>query len=206
MTRATIVGLSGLLVMLPACDDPNEAFETDMFPPDTLSDAHEPAPDPDHDPTPAEAADPLPLVEAEAWRPAGSGEDPLRAERPAEIDCPAAAWGPELGGLEVQTGTCNYFHATQTSLAAVEPGDMLEVVVFHDRLDAAEPAEGHVAIMFDDEVVWEDYAEIPSAAAVMEAEWVADRAWPAGTTVGLHLHNHGYNSWTMLSLSVTPRG
>ncbi|MEM9458515.1 MAG: hypothetical protein AAGF11_30335 [Myxococcota bacterium] len=205
MTRTTTVRVTGVLVMLTSCVTPDDALETDIFPSSESADIDDPAPDSQPNPEPVEPTEPLPLVEAEAWRPTGSGEDPLRTERPAVIDCPSAAWGPELGGLEIQTGTCNYFHATQPSLAAIEPGDSVQVVVFHDRLDAAEPAEGHVAIMLDDEVIWEDYAEIPSAAAVMEAEWIADRAWPAGTTVGLHLHNHGYNSWTMLSLSVTPR-
>lgn len=148
--------------------------------------------------------DPVPLVAAEAWRPADSGEDPLAAHRPSQVECPAAAWGPELGGLEIQTGTCNYFYATQASLADVEPGDAVELVVFHDRLDAPEPAQGHVAILLDDTIAWEAYVEIPSDANVLEARWIVDRSWPAGTRVGLHLHNHGYNAWTMLELSVVP--
>jgi hypothetical protein len=47
--------------------------------------------------------------------------------------------------------------------------------------------------------------EIPSEANVLEARVSAPRAWPAGATVGLHLHNHGYNAWTVLEVSVAPR-
>ncbi len=147
---------------------------------------------------------PLPLVTAADWRPASTELDPLRHERPLEVECPAAAWGPELGGLEIQTGSCTYFHATQPGLVAIEPGDAVEVLVFHDRLDAAEPAEGHVALLMGDQVVWEQRVDIPADAAVLQGGWVADRAWPAGAEVGLHLHNHGYNAWTLLEVMVVP--
>ncbi|MCH9684861.1 MAG: hypothetical protein K0V04_25725 [Deltaproteobacteria bacterium] len=157
-----------------------------------------------HEAPAAHAVIPLPLVATDDWRPGSAQDDPLRHERPATIDCPVAAWGPELGGLEVQTGSCGYFHVVQPSLVTIAPGDLIEVVVFHDRLDAAEASEGHVAVMLGDEVIWEQHVDIPSDAAVLEERWFADRAWPAGTRVGIHLHNHGYNAWTVLELTVLP--
>lgn len=157
------------------------------------------------DPAPAAWGEPRPLVTGDAWRMAAATDDPLAHERPAVVECPAAAWGPELGGVEIQTGTCSYFFATQPSLAAIDAGDAIEVVAFHDRLDAAEPAEGHVALLLEDEVVWEARVEIPAEANVLEARVVAERAWPAGATVGLHLHNHGYNAWTVLEVGVAPQ-
>jgi len=167
------------------------------------------------DPTQAEAssgegvgteasAEPLSLVLSDAWLPATAEQDPLRDERPASVDCPLASWGAELGGLEIQTGTCAYFYATQPALVAIEPGDAVEVVMFHDNLDAAEPAEGHVALLLGDTVVWERVVEIPADANVLEGRWIADRNLPADTPVGLHLHNHGYNAWTLLEVTVTP--
>ncbi len=176
--------------MLAACD-PADASEP------TLDDDPTAADEPAHNGW----SDPLPLVEGEAWRSADAQDDPLGHERPPQVACPSAAWGPELGGLEIETGACNYFFAVQPSLAAIEAGDAIDVVVFHDRLDAAEPAEGHLAILLDDVVVWEEHVEIPAQANVLEARVVAERAWPAGTPVGLHLHNHGYNAWTVLEVS-----
>ena len=126
-------------------------------------------------------------------------------ERPAAVDCPTGAWGPEPSGLEIQTGVCNYFFATQPSRVAIEPGDAIDVVVFNQGLDAPEPAEGHVAILVGDAVVWEAYVEIPSDASVLEARIVAEQAWPAGTPVGVHLHNHGYNAWIVLDVTVAPQ-
>lgn len=168
------------------------------------SSAPDTSPDLPPDNSMAEWGDPLPLVSAEAWRMASAQDDPLEHERPPQVWCPSAAWGPEVGGLEIQTGTCNYLFATQPSLAAIEEGDAIDVVVFHYALDAAEPALGHVALLLDDEVVWEQHVEIPADANVLEARVVARRAWPAGATVGLHLHNHGYNAWTLLEVSMAP--
>jgi hypothetical protein len=192
-----------------ACDAPGTAAQIDV-----LATADDAATDDgttaDEDAVPPDAGVPAwgessPLVQGEAWRMESAQADPLGHERPAQVECPSAAWGPELGGLEIQTGTCNYFFATQPGLVAIEQGDAIDVVVFHERLDAAEPAEGHVAILVDDELVWEAHVEIPSEANVLEARVIAPRAWPAGATVGLHLHNHGYNAWTVLEVSVAPR-
>lgn len=193
-----------LVLAATACDVPGAAA-----PADALAIEGDDAEEDDDDAAPLDApaptwGEPLPLVTGEAWQPASAAQDPLGHERPAHVECPVAAWGPELGGLEIQTGTCNYFFATQPSLAAIEPGDAVDVVVFHDRLDAAEPAEGHVAILLGDEVVWEAHVEIPADANVLEARIVSERAWPAGATVGLHLHNHGYNAWTVLSVELAP--
>jgi hypothetical protein len=192
-----------LLLTTTACDVPGAATPADPLAIEG-GDAEEDdgaAPPDAHPPTWGE---PLALVTGEAWQPASAAQDPLGHERPATVECPVAAWGPELGGLEIQTGTCNYFFATQPSLAAIESGDAIDVVVFHDRLDAAEPAEGHVAILLGEEVVWEAHVEIPAEANVLEARIVSERAWPAGATVGLHLHNHGYNAWTVLSVELAP--
>lgn len=187
-----------VLVGLVACD----AGETDDAADETEdadeADADEAEPEPEPETS-------LPLVSGEAWEAAGAEDDPLAAERPALVDCPTAAWGFEAGGLEIQTGACNYFFVTQPSLAAIEEGDAIDVVVFHQYLDAAEPAQGHVAILVGDTVVWEAYAKIPSDANVLEARVVAERAWPAGTPVSVHLHNHGYNAWTVLEVSLVPQ-
>ena len=151
-------------------------------------------------------AEPIPLVDVMAWREGVAELDPLLHEQPEELDCPAAAWGPEWGRLEVQTGVCNYLHITQPSLAAIEAGDDIELVVFHDRLDAAEPARGHVAVLVGEHVLWEQWVDIPTDAAVMHARIPAPQSWPAGTPIDLHLHNHGYNSWTLSSIEVIPSG
>lgn len=196
--------LVGLGASLLACDDSSaiSADHDDYEEHDDDEVELGPLDAPMPDAGPVSWGEPIPLVEAEAWRPAAAADDALLHERPLTIDCPSAAWGPELGGLEIQTGVCNYFSAVQGSLAAIEPGDAIEIVVLHAELDASEPAEGHVAVALGDAVVWEQRVSIPARAEVIEATVIADRAWLAGTPVGLHLHNHGYNAWTVLSLDV----
>ena len=132
--------------------------------------------------------------------------DVLPYERPDPVDCPLATWGPEWGRLEIQTGACNYLFLRQPSLAPIDRGDALEVVVFHDALDAAEPAQGHVALLIEDEVVWEQTVDIPAEAEVLQEQIPIDESWPEGAAIGLHLHNHGYNAWTLAELTVIPRG
>jgi len=181
-----------------ACDAPVE--------PEALVADGDDSDDSDDDaPTTDAWADPLPLVSGQAWAPASAEDDPLADERPATVDCPTATWGLEAGGLEIQTGACNYFFVTQPSLAAIEPGDAIDVLVFHQYLDAPEPAEGHVAILLDDDILWDAHVAIPAEANVLETRVIAERAWPAGTSVGVHLHNHGYNAWTVLDVSLAPR-
>lgn len=189
----------GVLAGLLACDGPTEPAPLDAG----AAEVDAPA-EPD-DAAPEQWGDPLPLVSGQAWATADAADDPLADERPATVDCPAATWGLEPSGLEVQTGACNYFFATQPSLSAIEQGDAIDVVVFHQDLDAAEPAEGHVALLVGDVVVWEVVVAIPADAAVLEARVVAERAWPADTPVGLHLHNHGYNAWTLVDVALVPR-
>ncbi|MEX1362764.1 MAG: hypothetical protein AB1Z98_06530, partial [Nannocystaceae bacterium] len=91
------------------------------------------------------------LVDMDTWVLETDEEDPLAEERPTTVSCPAAAWGPEWGRLEIQTGACDYFSARQPSLVAMEAGDAIEVVAFHDRLDAPEPASGHLALLVGNE-------------------------------------------------------
>ena len=185
------------LLLVAACDVPAAVDDADARAEDTTDDGTE-----DDEPTWGE---PVRLAVTSAWALASAEDDPLADERPATVDCPVAAWGPEAGGLEIQTGACNYFFATQPSRAAIEPGDAIDVVAFHQGLDAPEPAEGHVAILVGGAVIWEAYVEIPADASVIEARVIAAQAWPAGTPVGVHLHNHGYNAWTVLDVSLAPQ-
>lgn len=145
-----------------------------------------------------------PLVDVSLWTPTPAEDDPLVDHRPAAIDCPAAAWGPELGDLEIQTGVCNYLALSQPGLRAIARGEVVAVDLWHAELDAAEPATGHFALIVDDEAVAELEVEIPAAAAVHRVAWTATRSIPEGATIGLHLHNHGYNAWTIVDLRVEP--
>jgi hypothetical protein len=72
-------------------------------------------------------------------------------------------------------------------------------VFTHDDLIAPTPAVGHIAIAIEGERVWEIEVAIPKPYDIVQGEWIADRGIAAGTVVTLHLHNHGYNNWRVVS-------
>ena len=55
-----------------------------------------------------------------------------------------------------------------------------------------------VAAAFDLEI------EIPKAYDIVQVSWTPPRAIPAGSPVVMHLHNHGYNNWRVVSLEAGP--
>lgn len=137
--------------------------------------------------------------------PVPAADDPLADHRPSSVDCPEAAWGPEGGGFEVQTGVCGYAAFDQPLAERPSKGNVLEITIWHDILDALEPAVGHVAVWLDDRVIWEETVTIPAASDQLDAQVVLDFTPSPGARLGLHLHNHGYNSWRFMSVSATTR-
>lgn len=141
------------------------------------------------------------LTTPTAWTTSAEADDPWASHRPAEIACDPYAYREEDGLLEVQTEICNYLTIAQPSLARIDAGDEVGWVVWNLGLYATEPATGDVAIAIGGTPVWQGDFEIPSEAAVWDETWIADRDYPAGTTIHFHLHNHGVNDWKLLSLS-----
>jgi hypothetical protein len=138
------------------------------------------------------------LVSAERWAPAV--EDPFPAHQPPVIDCPPDASRIEPQGLELDTGRCGYFLLTQPSLADLRPGDRVEVALLHQRLTAPDSTHAHVAIAIGDDVLWEREIPIPGDAQLFQDLVEIDHPAPAGTPIVLHLHNHGFNTYTLLAL------
>jgi hypothetical protein len=71
-------------------------------------------------------------------------------------------------------------------------------------LDSATPTEGHLALAIDGELQFEATVAIPHEPSVYDPSWTAPRAYPAGSRITLHLHNHGFNSWRLHSLTLSP--
>jgi hypothetical protein len=139
------------------------------------------------------------LLNHAAWQAVSAEEDAFAAHRPALVYCPNGTYFEEDGALEVQTGYCNYFALAQPLPDGIAAGDTLHVVLWHERL-VAEPAQGHAAILLGNEVAWERVFRIPSDPAVYDETFVAIRAYAKGEALGFHLHNHGYNTWALLTL------
>jgi len=143
------------------------------------------------------------LARDAAWQPMLAEDDPLPEHRPALVDCePEQGWHLESGGIEIATGACNYLSLEQPLRDAIEAGDPLRLQLWWQALASVDPAEGHLAIFVDGELVWEELVPIPGPAATRNLEFPSPVGAPAGATLTLHLHNHGYNTWHFHELSV----
>jgi hypothetical protein len=142
------------------------------------------------------------LVDVDAWTSQSAEEDSFASHRPAEVNCPDNSWYNEDGALEVETGYCDYLSLVQPSRTAIAKGDTLHLVLWHGVLAFENPAQAHVAVGVDGHTVWEDYVQIPADADIYDLRLPVDFDAPAGSKLELHLHNHGYNTWTLLQLEV----
>lgn len=143
----------------------------------------------------------LPLIDHMQWRSYSLAEDPLPEHQPAAIDCGVAGVYPEEDGLEIDTGRCNYVMVEQPARVALPVGTTIAAEWFHFDLTAPTPSEAHVAVLFDRALQWEETIPIPGPAATFEGEWTLTERLEEGDLIRLHLHNHGQNTWTLVSLS-----
>ena len=128
-------------------------------------------------------------------------EDPLAAHRPSSIVCGVAGWYEENETIEIDTNFCNYLALRQDSLAAITEGAKVRLGFYHFDLVAPEPALAHVAVLVDQQLLWEQEIEIPGAAMVYALEFEAPFSAPAGAELVFHLHNHGQNTWALQTIS-----
>lgn len=149
--------------------------------------------------------EPVELLDPYGLTPVAAGADPLADHRPVDDACPEAAWGEEGGGFEIQTGVCSYAAFAGPLPVLPEAGDALVVSVWHDLLDAAPPATAHLAVLLGEEVVWEAWQVIPAPSGVLEHTVTLTSSAAPDATLGLHLHNHGFNSWRFVSVELRPR-
>ena len=155
----------------------------------------------DPDETPSATPDWAPLVDPMLWQETRGDRDPLALHRGESILCPESAWYPELGGVEIETTACAYLSLSQPLDREIAEGDSLRLVAWWQTLVSVEPARAHLAVLVDDELLWDDHIEIPGPADIRELEFVAGSSFPAGAMITFHLHNHGYNTWILSELS-----
>jgi hypothetical protein len=142
------------------------------------------------------------LIDSALWQPAPAELDPFPSHQSGEVGCPAGTWRLEDNTLEVDTGYCAYGLFNQTTKVAIQRGQRVRIVAWHLQLTAPAQGTGHLALTIGDNFVWETLAEIPGAPEAYDVEVEATSDIPAGTPVVFHLHNHGFNTWSILSVQV----
>lgn len=141
-------------------------------------------------------------TEATRWAEGDPADDPQAEHRPDGATCPAATWGVEGQALEIETGACAFAWFVQPVDVAIDPGAHVVAELWHGVLDAAEPATAHAALSVDGGVVWEATVDIPGEPDIAPIDAVAPDGAAAGALLGLHLHNHGDNAWSLGPVSV----
>jgi hypothetical protein len=156
------------------------------------------------DPPPPIPAMPAELVNNVRWLRVDASADPFD-DRPHSVVCDLNATLPELfngvSAYGIDTGACNYATVHQPILRAVAAGETVTVRLVHFELTAPEDSEAHVALTIDGLPVLDERIPIPSASQVLVRALVAPRAILAGASAYFHVHNHGANSYALISLS-----
>lgn len=173
--------MSGLVLGVAACDPESDALHVE-----------------------AQASIRAALVDAHGWVEASDAEDLFAQQRPAQVDCDSDRGlyvdeTPWQTRLEINTAWCNYATVSQPLLEALAPGDTVEVRVWHFEL-TGEPAMGYLAVGLADQIAWEFAVPIPREAELITEVFEIDEPLPAGTPIQFHVHNHGKNTWELVSI------
>ncbi|HXS15653.1 MAG TPA: chromate efflux transporter [Polyangiaceae bacterium] len=154
------------------------------------------------DPAP-EAQTLVPLAQLADFMPLDGHQDPLEPHRPSTVDCSdLVGWYIEDDALEVNTGECNYLAAGAPADVAVSQGTVINTTISYYDLTSEQPASAHIALLINDELLWEQTISVPAPARVMELSVPAPVDIKRGDLVSFHLHNHGQNSYKLQALRV----
>lgn len=89
-------------------------------------------------------------------------------------------------------------------VAPVRAGEPLRLVTTHGSLVARVPALAHLRIDLEDEVLVDRTVPIPSTDSIDLENVTPTQPHAAGSLVRVHLHNHGQNTWRLVSLGRRP--
>lgn len=154
----------------------------------------------DESTVPSEKVFVLPLADLSEIEPS---DDPLAPHRPGDVDCSSlTGWYVEDDHLEVSTASCNYLALTEPSAADADAGEILRGQLSHFDLTAPEPARAHIALTLGVDLLWETSIEIPMEANVIDLQIPLPRPIETGELFGIHLHNHGQNTWNLSRMYV----
>jgi len=147
--------------------------------------------------------EPFFLTDQAGWRAMTKEEDPF-ADEGLYQDCIEGGFKVETTILEVETDICPYVTLTQPTKQDILPGDEIDFSFWHLVLVSESSASAHVVIRLGDFFEFERTITIPSSEMIYPVRWKATEKIPSGTTIYFHLHNHGFNSYRLSEIEVTP--
>ena len=140
------------------------------------------------------------LASGSGWRIADEYEDPYIAARDGRKPCSITDFGEEYGGIEVSTTYCDYATLIHPLNEAIRPGDLIELVMWHGPLVSERSAQGEINVSILGENLWSQALTIPGSAQSWHVTIEATFSAPEGTPLIFHVHNHGSNAYTLLSV------
>jgi hypothetical protein len=144
----------------------------------------------------------LSLAHHDDWQLDGADGDPLADHRPNGNTCAEDALRVEATGFEISTEACSYASVSQPIAVAIKQGDRIHFDVWWATLAALEQAEGHLAVVVGDQIVWQDQVAIPGPADVRAVEYPATFDAPALSPITFHVHNHGSNTYKIGDITI----
>ena len=141
------------------------------------------------------------VIDGTEWQAIPRDNDPFVLAMPAAVTtCLSSGVSVEDAMLEMDTGICGFISATTPLTAAVAKGERVKITLWHLPLYADPPATGVMRVHIGGAEVWRLEVAIPHLEQVYEPEFKAPAAWPAGTAVEVHVHNHGANTWKVYQI------
>lgn len=145
------------------------------------------------------------LIDHKTWVKVALADDPFAAELAGEVTCGVGGHKFENGALEIDTAICNFVTLHQKTVNAAKACDELRLVFWHLPLFAGnEGAEAYAAMRVGDKTLLDERITIGPQGVIEKSytpKWSLDAPIDAGTDVYLHIHNHGLNTWKLLSLT-----
>jgi hypothetical protein len=125
----------------------------------------------------------------------------------------AEQWGPfspctsevptlEENLIEFNTTGCAAYSSHAPLPVAIPAGSVIELVISHSTLFAPTSAEGRMLVRWEgqDLITWT--RSIPGPTDIATTYWRTERAWEAGAMLGVHVSNHGANSWYLIAVNL----
>jgi hypothetical protein len=141
------------------------------------------------------------LLEHTLWKNVERANDPYRSMAPPG-ECKDVAYKLEDGVIEVETGICSFLTVTQPLARDLPAGTKLHLIYWHLQLTAASSAFGYFSLTMNDTEIHVNKIPIPSPPKVYDMTLTLKKDFKKGQPIYFHIHNHGSNSWKLLSLDV----
>lgn len=139
------------------------------------------------------------LLDHQLWKQVPRERDPYKSMAPNK-PCNDVAYKLEDGVIEIETGICSFITVSQPLKHNLRLGDKLKVIFWHLNLTAASSAEGYVGLSIGNDPIYVKKIPIPASPEVYEEIITLKRNFSKGETLYFHIHNHGSNTWKLLSL------